>query len=67
MLAKALNFLMILAVILIAAILIRIITYLIIGIPNERTFSNGVLTTLGISALVILSRYLYSKSLLNKS
>lgn len=67
MLAKALNFLMILAIILIAAILIRIITYLIIGIPNERTFSNGVLITLGISVLVILSRYLYSKFLSNKS
>ena len=67
MLAKALNFLMILAVILVAAILIRIITYLIIGIPNERTFSNGVLTTLGISTLVILCRYVYFRSISNKS
>ena len=67
MLAKALNFLMILAVIFITAILIRIITFLIIGIPNERTFSNGVVTTLGICVLVILSRYAYFKSLSNNN
>ena len=67
MLVKILNFLLIIAIVLLIATAIRVLTYLIIGMPTDRIFSNSMYYVWGISIAIILSRILYIKSVSNKT